>query len=137
MIASTLANLTTADPTLGAAAVIGAFVALAMLLYRVADFLLTKYTTKHAAQRAQRCDMTTCVLNTRTAENVIAQASKINLEAMEDKVNKMYDWHNKTDADGVPVWYVRSSLELAIKELAMAIKHQNELFGKLMVKMDK
>ena len=31
-----------------------------------------------------------------------ACVTKVDLEDMEAKVNKLYDWHNKTDADGVP-----------------------------------
>jgi uncharacterized protein YoxC len=32
----------------------------------------------------------------------------------------MYDWHNKTDGDGVKVWYVRQSLENALRDNAKA-----------------
>ena len=32
----------------------------------------------------------------------------------------MYEWHNKSDADGVKVWYVRQSLENALRDNAKA-----------------
>lgn len=32
----------------------------------------------------------------------------------------MYDWHNKSDGDGVKVWYVRQSLENALRDNAKA-----------------
>lgn len=35
-----------------------------------------------------------------------------------DKLNELHDWHNMRDDDGVPVWYVRKSLETVILEMA-------------------
>ena len=32
----------------------------------------------------------------------------------------MYDWHNKSDPDGVKIWYVRQSLENALRDNAKA-----------------
>jgi hypothetical protein len=42
------------------------------------------------------------------------------------KLDKLYDWHNTQDEDGVPVWYVRKSLEEAIKELSSLINTLHE-----------
>lgn len=39
--------------------------------------------------------------------------------------NVLYDlhrWHDRMDEDGVPVWYVRSSLEGNVKQLTVAIE---------------
>ena len=33
----------------------------------------------------------------------------------------MYDWHDKSDEDGVKIWYVRRSLEEALQENVKAI----------------
>jgi DNA-binding protein H-NS len=33
---------------------------------------------------------------------------------------EMYDWHDKSDQDGVKVWYVRQSLENALRDNAKA-----------------
>jgi transcriptional regulator len=56
------------------------------------------------------------------------QAISIKLEKVEIKVdglysiNKtMYDWHDKSDEDGVKIWYVRRSLEEALHENVKAI----------------
>ncbi len=43
------------------------------------------------------------------------------------KIRDLYQWHAKTDQDGVPVWYVRQSLEEAINRLADNIEKQTEL----------
>lgn len=49
------------------------------------------------------------------------------LETIETKIQQiaeeseeMYDWHNKSDQDGVKVWYVRQSLENALRDNAKA-----------------
>lgn len=48
-----------------------------------------------------------------------------------DQVRDLYDWHNKSDADGVKVWYVRQSLESAIRRLGDIM----ELHGKLLERL--
>lgn len=42
-------------------------------------------------------------------------------------IRELHQWHAKTDNDGVPVWYVRQSLEDAISRLADNIEKQTEL----------
>lgn len=49
------------------------------------------------------------------------------LDEMADQVKQLYDWHDRMDDDGVPVWYVRKSLENAIAELVVAINKQSQL----------
>lgn len=58
-----------------------------------------------------------------------------NVKGISDKVDKielkldnvaqiskiMYDWHDKSDEDGVKIWYVRRSLEEALQENVRAI----------------
>lgn len=58
-----------------------------------------------------------------------------NLKVINDRVEKvdikvdnllqmnktMYDWHDKSDEDGVKIWYVRRSLEEALQENVRAI----------------
>ena len=34
---------------------------------------------------------------------------------------ELHDWHDQRDADGVPVWYVRKSLETTISALTAAV----------------
>ncbi len=34
---------------------------------------------------------------------------------------ELHDWHDQRDADGVPVWYVRKSLETTIGDLTKAV----------------
>lgn len=56
-------------------------------------------------------------------QNAIDLADKINLKAdSAAQMNKtMYDWHDKSDEDGVKIWYVRRSLEEALQENVRAI----------------
>lgn len=42
------------------------------------------------------------------------------LEKLSKQSEDMYDWHNKSDGDGVKVWYVRQSLENALRDNAKA-----------------
>lgn len=39
---------------------------------------------------------------------------------MAEETEEMYDWHNKSDQDGVKIWYVRQSLENALRDNAKA-----------------
>ena len=42
------------------------------------------------------------------------------MEVLTKQSNEMYDWHNKSDPDGVKIWYVRQSLENALRDNAKA-----------------
>lgn len=58
----------------------------------------------------------------KTLDSVESKLSKIE-EKIDDLVKdaeEMYDWHNKSDQDGVKVWYVRQSLENALRDNAKA-----------------
>ena len=57
--------------------------------------------------------------------------------AIKDKVDDLYEWHNKTDADGVPLWYVRRSLEQSIKDLGEKIYLQIEVQTEILRHMEK
>lgn len=57
--------------------------------------------------------------------------------AIKDKVDDLYEWHNKTDADGVPLWYVRRSLEESIKDLGEKIYLQIEIQTEILRHMEK
>ncbi len=62
---------------------------------------------------------------------------KGSVTAIKDKVDDLYEWHNKTDADGVPLWYVRRSLEQSIKELGEKIYLQIEVQTEILRHMEK
>lgn len=55
----------------------------------------------------------------------------VDLVKMARQIDKLSEMHAKTDEDGVPVWYVRRSLEKAVVDLNEAIRHQTELLGLL------
>ena len=61
----------------------------------------------------------------------------VDWKGMEHKIDDLYTWHDKTDADGVPVWYVRRSLEVAISDLSVSINKQTKIFEILAQKIDK
>lgn len=46
---------------------------------------------------------------------------KKSIEHITKKTDKMYDWHDKDDADGVKVWYIRQSLENVLRDNARAV----------------
>jgi hypothetical protein len=51
-------------------------------------------------------------------------------------VEQLFKMHDKTDEDGVYVWYVRKSLEAAISKLGDAIETQTQVFRNLLVHME-
>lgn len=56
---------------------------------------------------------------------------------VKEKVDDLHDWHDKRDADGVPLWYVRRSLEDSIKTLGEKICRQIEVQTKILEHMQK
>lgn len=56
---------------------------------------------------------------------------------VKEKVDDLHDWHDKRDADGVPLWYVRRSLEDVIKELGHKIEIQVSVQTKILQHMQK
>lgn len=55
----------------------------------------------------------------------------IDLQKMTKHIEELHTWHNRTDEEGVPVWYVRKSLEQAIINLAENSQHQTQLLEKM------
>tara|TARA_Y100000310_G_C20445648_1_gene698273 strand:- start:202 stop:510 length:309 start_codon:yes stop_codon:yes gene_type:complete len=51
-------------------------------------------------------------------------------------LQKIYEMHDKTDEDGVYVWYVRRSLEDAITKLGRNIEKQTHIFEKLVMRLE-
>jgi len=54
------------------------------------------------------------------------------LRDIKDKNDDLHEWHSKTDADGVKVWYVRQSLEQAVIKLSDNISIQTEVLKDLL-----
>lgn len=52
------------------------------------------------------------------------------------QTNELHEWHNVKDEDGVPVWYVRRSLEKAIEKLSTTIDEQTRVFQTFLARMD-
>ncbi|PIR17593.1 MAG: hypothetical protein COV46_03540 [Deltaproteobacteria bacterium CG11_big_fil_rev_8_21_14_0_20_49_13] len=50
-------------------------------------------------------------------------------------VEDLWNWHNVTDNDGVKIWYVRRSLEDAIRKLSDNIDVQTKAFQEMVNEM--
>jgi len=48
-----------------------------------------------------------------------------------DKTQWLYEVHHKFDDDGVPLWYVRKSLEKVIVKLSDSIEKQTQIMGQI------
>lgn len=62
--------------------------------------------------------------NTETRLKALESGLKSNgekLEQMKNKLDTLYDWHDKSDQDGVKIWYIRKSLETALDKHAEAV----------------
>lgn len=45
---------------------------------------------------------------------------KVDIEPMITQTKELHEWHNKSDEDGVKIWYIRKSLENVLRENAQA-----------------
>ena len=57
------------------------------------------------------------------------------LDTLKHQTADLHEWHAVKDAEGVPVWYVRRSLEEAIKELSGNIARQTDIFSGLVTEI--
>lgn len=48
---------------------------------------------------------------------------------------ELFKMHNVKDEDGVPVWYLRRSLESAIEKLVVSISAQTDVFKELVIRI--
>jgi len=53
------------------------------------------------------------------------------LVEIKDLTKDLFDMHNVKDRDGVPVWYVKQSLEKMMEKLSVAIENQTVVLSKL------
>jgi hypothetical protein len=56
----------------------------------------------------------------------------VDLSLLAKQIDEMHQWHAVTDGNGVKVWYVRRSLEEAIRQLATNIATQTDILKELM-----
>jgi len=54
---------------------------------------------------------------------VFSEHEKQTFYEMSKKINDLYEWHSKEDADGRKVWYTPSSHEVHLKGLKTIIHH--------------
>jgi hypothetical protein len=54
----------------------------------------------------------------------------VDWKKLENQTDQLYKWHNVLDDDGVPIWYVRRSLEEAILKLSDNIMKQTIVYDK-------
>jgi hypothetical protein len=66
--------------------------------------------------------------NQEAIKNLLSELKDIKKLVYEakDKTDDLYKWHDVRDADGVPKWYIKESMEETMKVLAEAIKEQSE-----------
>jgi len=61
----------------------------------------------------------------------ILKSRGVDLLKMARQIDRLDELHAKTDEEGVPVWYIRRSLEKALVDLNEAIRNQTELLQQL------
>ena len=67
------------------------------------------------------------------ADRILGQlkARGVDLQKLARQQEDLWQWHSREDDEGVKVWYVRRSLEDAIKELSLSIRTQTEVMAQL------
>ena len=71
------------------------------------------------------------------ADRILSQlkARGVDLQKLARQQEDLWNWHAREDDEGVKVWYVRRSLEDAIKELSLSIRTQTEVMSQLVGKV--
>jgi len=71
------------------------------------------------------------------ADRILSQlkARGVDLQKLARQQEDLWNWHAREDDEGVKVWYVRRSLEDAIKELSLSIRTQTEVMSQLACKV--
>ena len=71
------------------------------------------------------------------ADRILSQlkARGVDLQKLARQQEDLWQWHAREDDEGVKVWYVRRSLEDAIKELSLSIRTQTEVMAQLASKV--
>ena len=71
------------------------------------------------------------------ADRILSQlkARGVDLQKLARQQEDLWQWHAREDDEGVKVWYVRRSLEDAIKELSLSIRTQTEVMSQLVGKV--
>lgn len=105
--------------------ILGGVVVAALLIYRIVDFMLNKYGNSRCEKRVS------CAKDPDKLAEAVEAILAVDLKKMEERQKTMYDLHNVKDREGVPIWYVRSSLEEAIKKLVTSIDNQTNLVSAL------
>lgn len=64
-------------------------------------------------------------------KTLVAKNKRSDLATVAKQIQDLHEWHNKTDDDGVKVWYVRRSLEKAIDKLGDNLELQTKLLSEM------
>lgn len=91
----------------------------------VLDFLKNKKNGKNSKNSDYSIQFFTHIQEQKVAFKII--------EAMNENIKWLKEIHDVKDEDGVPVWYVRSSLEGAIVKLANNIEAQTKVFEAMVI----
>lgn len=53
------------------------------------------------------------------------------LDETSDRIDDLWEWHNKEDGDGVRIWYVRSSLQKTLDKLGETLNKEHALVSEM------
>ena len=67
----------------------------------------------------------------------ITQETCETVKAVARKTSELYNWHSIKDADGVPIWYYRRSMEDAIDRLQISIGKQTDVLVEISRRQDR
>ena len=71
----------------------------------------------------------------RYRKNGDRRACDPHIKDMHKRIEDLWNWHNVTDNDGVKIWYVRRSLEEAIKKLSENIDVQTKALQEIVTEI--
>lgn len=77
---------------------------------------IKEFFTWLGKKNLQNTDIQFATINNQLA-NINAKINNI-----EEQSKIMYEWHDKSDRDGVKIWYVRQSLEDSMRDNARAVE---------------
>lgn len=94
---------------------LGAIIVISLGLLEIVKMMVGRFVPKFSTNKNEKCAF------------IVGKK----LDKIADDTEKLYELHNVKDRDGVPVWYVRHSIDDSLKSIDGTLRSLNSTVGNL------